>query len=296
MSGQIKSPARWPILMLIAIITVISGCASGTKMIGDSGSGLALQYRMPENRELKYFISSKSSQNLEVGGESIKMESDDTRHFSITAKERREDGFKIGLTIDSMNVKLNTPRGELAPDMSQIAGMGFEFNCSVLGKETDWPDGEAIEYELIPGRKQSVIPGFQAFFPDLPRRPIQVGDTWITNDTVMEKSNEGELQLVLTVENKLVGFQTIDGVKCAKITAIVTGTARGTGQEDGIDLVSSARISGKDVWYFALNEGVFMRMESKGIAQGTIVGSGTRDLNVPMKREYSMETSLVGRP
>jgi len=296
MSGQSSLLTRWPIVLMIPIIMVISGCAAKTKMIGDSEAGLVLKYQMPENQNLKYYMSSKSSQDLEAAGKSIKMDTDETRHFSVRAAGKIKDGFKVGLTIDSMKVKMATPRGEIAPDMSVVAGKGFDFTFSDLGKETDFPAGEAIQYELIPGRKQSVIPGFQAMFPDLPRRPVRIGDTWITNDTVVEKSNDGDLQLVFRIENKLEGFKTIDGINCAKISGVVTGTAHGSGQEDGMDLVSSARITGTDIWYFAYKEGVFILMESNGSADGTIVGSGSRDVNIPMKREYSMEMRLVGKP
>ncbi len=296
MSGQSSLLTRWPIVLMIPIIMVISGCAAKTKMIGDSEAGLVLKYQMPENQNLKYYMSSKSSQDLEAAGKSIKIDTDETRHFSVRAAGKIKDGFKVGLTIDSMKLKLGTPRGEISPDMSGVVGKSFIFTFSDLGKETDFPEGESIQYELYSGKKQSVITGFHALFPDLPQRPIRIGDTWITADTVVEKSGDFGIEMVFISENKLDRVMKIDGKKCVVINGVVTGSVNGKGQEEGVDLVTTATITGTDTWYFAYNEGIFVRMESNGIAVGKIVGSGAQSMSIPMKRNYSIETRLVGKP
>ena len=46
-------------------------------------------------------------------------------------------------------------------------------------------------------------------------------------------------------------FETIGGNECAKITAKVTGTLRGSGNQNGADLVFEGDITSDDIWYFA---------------------------------------------
>jgi hypothetical protein len=255
--------------------------------------GLVLKYRMPEGRVLKYESSDQSVQHLKVEGKVATIESDETRLFSIVSKGRLQDSYEIGLTIDSVAIIMKTPRGVISPDLSALKGKEINFDLSSIGRETGMPDEEDLEYELTPGRKQSIVTGFQAFFPDLPSRPIQIGDTWITEDTVKEESANGRLHLVLQSKNKLDGMETIDGMKCARIIADVTGTLDGEGEEGGIILKTQAEIKGKDTWYFACDEGLFIKMVSSGIAEGNVNGSGVKKVTIPIKRQYNIQARLV---
>lgn len=293
MSGGSKKRVGWPVLAAIPLALMISGCAAGNKSVSGTEAGMVLKYRMPSDRVLKYLTTHEYSQSLKVEGRPVEFSSHDTRLFSLDSKGRDQDKYRVGITIDSINIILKTPQGAISPDLEGLAGQGFEFNLTAVGRETDFPEPESLRYELVPGDQQSAVAGFKAFFPDLPSRPVKIGDTWISLDTIIEKTPKGELCIILESKNKLEGFETIDGLKCARISADIKGTLDGKGEELGMELTSRAKIKGADTWYFAYEEGIFVKSQSKGVGEGKITGIDPQKIEIPMKREYSMETWLL---
>jgi hypothetical protein len=293
MFGKKRTGMRLLVILIVPLLIILSGCAAKKKVLVSETSDLVLKYSMPENRILKYRLTSNLTQNMEIRGQSVGITSDDTRLFSVQSTGWKEGNFQLGVTIDSMNIKVVTPQGEIIPDLSSVMGQSFSMALSPLGKETDLPDVKTIQYELVSGEKESVVTLFQALFPDLPQGPIMIGDTWLAYDTIIDKSNKGELSIILESKNRLDGFEKVEGLECAKITAEVTGIMAGKGQEGGVDLISTADIAGDDTWYFAINEGVFVMMESNGIGEGTINASGPEKMTIPIKREYQIEAKLL---
>jgi len=51
----------------------------------------------------------------------------------------------------------------------------------------------------------------------------------IPKDTITEKVGGGEIAINLESFNTLEGFETVDGLECAKITVKITGTLEGRG-------------------------------------------------------------------
>jgi len=231
MFGNSRMRIGWMVLTVIPMALLISGCASGNKSISGADAGTILKYRMPQEQVLQYLLTNRSTQTLDIRGQSVDIASDDIRSISLKSQGREQDQYRIGVTIDSMNMMLATPQGVIAPDLSGLAGRGFEFSLSTAGLETDFSESESLEYELAPGQTENAITGFQAFFPNLPSRPVKIGDTWISKDTVTAKTARGELCLIFESKNKLEGFETVDGLKCVKITADVKGTLDGKGEE-----------------------------------------------------------------
>jgi len=60
-----------------------------------------------------------------------------------------------------------------------------------------------------------------------------------------------------------------------------------------MELISKADIQGTETWYFAYEEGIFVKSVSAGMAKGKITGTGPQKIEIPLKREYSMETRLL---
>ncbi len=273
------------------VILIMSGCGAKKDVLNQDG--LTLRYSMKDGGVLKYRLSEEFSQEMEVMGNEVVISADETRLMSIRPKKRENDRYRVSVTIDSMSASVVSPQGTFTPDLTAIHGKTCEFNVSELGKETDVMSGEPIEYEIFPGQKQNAVSVFQAFFPDLPNRPVKEGDTWISVDTIFDQNDRGEMTIVFNSTNELAGFETIDGVRCAKVLVDVTGTLEGIGHEGGTKLVSTLSISGSETWYFDYRRGAFVRSIASGVGEGTVVGSGQEELTIPMKREYSFVTELV---
>ena len=134
---------------------------------------------------------------------------------------------------------------------------------------------------------------FENFFPDLSEKPLKVGDTWTTQWKTTEKSGSGEARFEFESVNTLEGYETVDGLDCAKITATLLGSLEGEGQQQGMDLVTQADIEGSVVWYFAYKKGIFIQSKTTGTGEGTITASGAQNMTIPMVREFEIEAKLV---
>ena len=280
------------LLVILAMIT-IAGCAAKKSLSGIPESGLILQYNMPNNQSLKYQTSSEFIQNMDIMGQSAEIKSDEMSVFSVSPEGREGDKYRLGVTIDAMSMSITGPRGEITPDMSSVVGKSFEISLSSLGREWDLSGAKSIQYEVTPGNMRNIASGFQAVFPDLPGKPVKIGDTWVSNDTITDESSSGEIRMFFESLNKLEGFETVEGMECVRITAVVTGTLDGVGEEQGIEMITKAGIEASDTWYFAYKEGIFVRIISSGTAEGKITASSPQNMTIPFTREYSMETKLI---
>ncbi len=276
------------------IICMMAGCAAKTANLwGDPKTGLILQYRMQENQVLKYQSTGEQTQKIEVFGQSVDTETNTSNEFTVVYKGLKEGNLLFGVTIDSMSVDVQSTQGNLSPDMSSVAGKGFEMILSPLGKELELPGAESITYSLGQAGERSVVTSFQTVFPDMAGRPVKLGDTWTSTDTITEKSGIGEVILNFTSVNTLDAFETVEGRECVKVTAEVTGTLDGKGEQMGAEMTFKGDIKGTETWYFAYKEGIFVKGMVNAFTDGTIEVSGVQSMTIPMKQETKMETKLV---
>ena len=124
-------------------------------------------------------------------------------------------------------------------------------------------------------------------------KPIKVGDTWTSQDTISQKSDRGVTTIVLNSVNKLVGFETLHGLECVKMVAKVTGTIDGQGEQQGMDLLTEGDTEGTDTWYFAYKKGVFVQSVVEVTSEGTIAVSGAQNMTIPMTMDMKFVTKLI---
>lgn len=285
---------RSVLVLVIPVIAILVGCAAKRPFWGDPETGLILQYLMPENQVLKYQTSMESTQNMEIGGQQVESKSNQTSVFSVTSKGQKGDNHQLEITIESMSINVTNPQRELSPDMSSVIGKSFDMTLSFLGKELDLSGAEAIQYEMDPGNKRSIAPGFQTIFPDLAGRPVRIGDSWTTTDTMTEKiGNAAYINSNFDSLNTLEGFETVNGLECVKITAAVTGTLEGEGKEGNADLSFEGKIEGSATWHFAYKKGLFVKYIFQGFAKVSATVTGPQNMTIPITQKSKIETKLI---
>ena len=160
---------------------------------------------------------------------------------------------------------------------------------SPLGEEADLPGVDGLTYKVGRSKRNSVRPMFHTMFPDLPPRPVKVGDTWRSRDDTI--SDEGRLTIHRVTENvdRLVGFETIDGLECVKVRRTTSGKVVGQ-HETGASLRGG--IEGTATWYFAYKEGILARLTMNSSENIRIDrrGSGRK---IPMKRQHTVDIRLL---
>jgi hypothetical protein len=219
------------VALVILLIALITGCAARRPFWGDAKTGLILEYRMPQDHALKYQFTSNMTQNLEVMGQSVKNIINLDLLFSAKSKGMEGNNRLLLMTIDSAKTDMKTPQGNISPDMSSVFGKSFHLTLSPLGKELKISGGDTIKYSMGPGGERTLTSNFQTIFPDLAGKPVKIGDSWTTNDTISVKDAGTEMRMTFVSVNTLQGFETVDGHECVKVTAKSTGKLGGEGEQ-----------------------------------------------------------------
>ncbi len=283
------------VMVAVAVLAsgILAGCAVKKYVMVEKPKGVMLEYLMPTGEVLKYKNTQDSDQTMEMMGMSVETKIHKAYEFSVAGKGREGDNYNLNITIDAMDGTMTTPQGEMAADVDPVIGKSFGMTLSRLGKELDVSEAEAIEYGVGPQGNRSIMPDFKTMFPDLPAAPADIGDTWTSRDTVAIE--EGGIGIVIISEsvNTLVGFEPMSGFECAKVTADVTGTVKGEGEQQGAQVSFDGTLSGTDTWYFAYEEGILVEMSSDIFSESTIQVTGPQEMTIPMKQKMSFDTVLT---
>lgn len=281
------------IALVVLLISLLAGCAAKKAFWGDVKTGLILEYRMPQDPALNYQFTSDMTQNLEVMGQAMKNIINLDMLFSAKLKGMEGNNNLLLITIDSAKTDVQSPQGNISPDMSPVFGKSFNMTLSPLGKELKITGGDTITYSLGQGGERTLTSNFQTIFPDLPGKSVKIGDSWTTNDTININEGGTKMRMTFVSVNTLQGFETVDGHECAKVTTQATGKLDGEGEQMGANLYFDGDIQSKDVWYFAYKEGIFVKSISDGLSKGTVAVTGAQKMTIPMTMETKFETKLV---
>jgi hypothetical protein len=273
---------------------VLAACLVGAIGLAASAPASAvLEYKMPAGRVLTYQAKSEEAQVMDVMGQTMDTHTTSASTFTFKAKGRKDKDFLMATTIDDMSASVTSAQGDMSPDMTSVKGKSFDLVLSPLGSEVDVSGAEAITY-AIATETRNIASGFKTFFPDLPGKAVKVGDTWPSSDAVEEKTGSMTIQLQFQNVHTLEAFETVDGMECARVSSQVTGTISGSGNQMGQDMTFSGTSKGKNVWYFAVKEGIYVKAASETTTEVSIDVSSA-GVTIPMTQTSKSEVKLVGK-
>jgi len=277
------------VLVLAAAVPAVAGGPQAKP-----GQAVVLEYKMPAGRALTYQTKSEQVRVMEIQGQSMDVNTTATNTFTFKSKGLKEKNFLLGVTIDDIAMTLtSSAQGDMSPDLSSVKGKSFDMVLSPLGSEVDVSGAEAITIDVA-GDSSSVANGFKAFFPDLPAKPVKIGDSWPSSAGIDQKTSSTNIRVDLQYVHTLEGFEAIDGMECARISSQFTGTVTGTGNQGGMDLAFSGTNKGKDTWYFAVKEGIFVKTSSESTSEMSIDVSAA-GMTIPMTQTVKSEIKLAGK-
>jgi hypothetical protein len=284
---------RLIVVVLILASGILAGCAAKKYVVVEKPKGATLEYRMPEGGALKYEMSQYSDQTMEIMGAAIESNVRKTYTFSVAPKGREGNTYDLEIAIEAMDASITSPQGEFNADVDSVIGRSFSMSVSHLGKELDVSDAEPIHFSVGPQGTRSIMPDFKAFLPDLPANPVNIGDTWTTQDTI--NIDEGGVEIVIASEsvNTLAGFETVAGLECARVTAEVVGTMKGEGEQQGAQISFDGTLSGTETWYFAHEQGLLVESSSDMFVKSNVGVKGPQEMSFPMTQKMSFETTLI---
>jgi hypothetical protein len=303
MSSTIARRAAWAVSLAAAL--VLAGCAAKTQAPVVTATaakapaakaapvGTVLEYKMPEGRMLSYQNTGEALEATDMMGQSVESHTTSSEAFTLRAKGRKEGNLLLGVTIDDMSMTITSPRGDMSPDMTSLAGKTFDMVLSPLGQEVDVSGAEALTYKMATGTR-NLATTFKLFFPDLPEKPLKVGDVWPSSGGAEEKTGAVDLRLAFQNVNHFEGLETVDGIECARIRSEVTATITGSGSQQGMDMVFSGTGQGTDLWYFAVKDGIYVK-STGDLKMDMSITVSAMGMTIPVTTTRKGTVQLVGR-
>jgi hypothetical protein len=278
----------------LAVLLAVFVAAGGASIAAVAPqSAVSLVYQFPEGRTLSYRTTGSQTQNMDMMGQTMTTESVSSMDFTIKGKGTKDGNLVLNVTIDAAKTDVSSPQGNMSPDMSVIVGKAFDIVVSKLGKEIDVSGAEAIKYDTPTGGTRDLSSGFQAFFSDLPDKPAKVGDTWPSEDTIVQKEGLGETRIHFKNLNTFDGIETVDGYECARIKAVVQGTITGNLEQQGVGISVDMKMDGTDTWYFAITEGIYVKSDMKAALGGVVAVGEPANMTIPVSGETRQSASQI---
>jgi hypothetical protein len=291
-NGRAEIPTLFGLTVLLAI-GLMAGCAAKTAPLwGDPQRGIVLQYRLANGQVLKYRTSGRQAESTEVMGQKIDVESKAESTYSLRSIGLEEGNLQLEVAIEAMSLHSKSPQREFSPDLSPVIGKKFVMILSPLGEELDVSGAESIQYDGATG-KRNIASRFQTIFPNPAGRPVMIGDSWTTQDAIVEKGESGRITIRFQNDHTLAGFETVGGFECARVLAKVTGDVEGDGNQGGATYTIKGRYKGEDTWYFSYKEGRLVKLLSSGVIEATVNVTNPQNMTIPTKQELESEITLV---
>ena len=300
---------RRAVSALIAVVLFVSvgaltgcavtggSCATGSGRAGASETqvmGTVLEYRMVDGAPMSYRFTNDVSQVMEVRDQTIPVEFVQSIAFSVDPTGVSGDDYSLRVTIDDLAVSASSPQRNVEADVGGVVGASFGMTLSRIGEEGGLPEAESLQYDMPSEGPRSIVPTFSVMFPDLPGRPVSVGDSWPSSVRMTEPSGSGEADIALDSVNTLEGFETVRGRECARISSVFSGTITGSGAQGGLPWTMTSDITGSGVWYFDHENGVCVSETSEGDATGEItVETPDGTMVMPTTRDFVLELGLI---
>lgn len=285
-----------PVLTVgIAAVLFFTGGVARTlpRVAVTSPQELVLRYKMPAGQVLRYQDTGETRETTEVMGQTNETVATSKKTQSFLGKGQKEGNHLLEVTIDDWTLTILSMQGDLSPDLKSVQGNSFDMVLSPLGVEVDVSGAESLTFEIA-GGTQNVASRFKIFFPDLPDKPVTIGDSWPSSFVIENKSGPSIRRVEIQRVNTFEGLETVDGMECARITSKQTGSVSGTGSQQGLELLFAGTVKGTDVWYFAPKEGILVKSTSDVVNEITITVSGAQNMTVPTTQKQKGEVKLVG--
>jgi hypothetical protein len=231
---------------------------------------------------------------MEVMGQQIELKSDSRNLFTLSSVGLNNGNSQYNVVIDTAYVHIQSPRGEISPDMAAVIGSGFLLELSPKGREIDCSGAKELKYNMGEYEELSLFSDFKTFFPDLPDDRIRPGETWSNQDTLVEEGKSSFLEFVTRNDHVLEAVESFEGHECLRIRTAYAGSMHGEGELQGAMTRTTGTITGDLVWYFAYKEGILIKVINEGKAESTTVASGEgRELTIPSTRSFHSIAMLV---
>lgn len=176
------------------------------------------------------------------------------------------------LHLDSLAVVVTLPHGRQAFDTRHLVGDEVELSVASRGGRPSWPDDTpTLEIGMMEGRV-TLDRLIDVGFPELPERPVAVGDRWTGRGTAPDVEANVEATVAVTTEYELAAWETVGGARVARIVGRLAGQISASDPDAGVEFGGS--LEGTLTWHFDPTAGALVDMSGETSSDGVLTVSG----------------------
>jgi hypothetical protein len=263
------------------LFLIFSGYYSNVLCQNTTGA-VKIAYNYPAGKAIKYLGTTVMAQIMNIQGQT--MQTDVNSAFGCTVKSagNQDNNLKLEITIDTLGQTTNSPMGGTGGTVQDIKGKTCNIIISPDGKVVDLSGSVALVYNLEGSGESNMSQTLSDFFMRLPQNPVKTGDFWNLTDSSTTKSSAMTMKTIDNSVNKLEGFETINGIECAKISSQHTGTMTISIQNQGTELFIKGPYSGTSECFFAVKEGYFIKFTSATKVNGNLEMTSPQAMTFPI--------------
>ncbi len=283
-------------LIIVMIISVAFTFTDNTGTKSESTAGkkkVLLKYNYPQDKAVKYLSKTKMKQVMDIQGMVMEANIVSITGCSIKSAGIEAGNLKLTILIDTMVQNVESPNGYSGGVITDAIGKSFNMILSASGKELDLTNANELVFDIPGSGKSNATQTFADFFPDLPLKKVKPGYTWTSSDSVNAVAPTTTTVSFTEAENTFEGVETINGIYCAKITSILSGTHSIKTETQGMDVKTNGKFTGTSVVYFAISEGYFIKQTTESKLDGTLELTYPQEMTMPLTMEINSVNEVI---
>jgi hypothetical protein len=268
-------------LFSAGLIMMFSGICSNVLCQNTAGA-VKIAYNYPADKPIRYLGTNVMTQIMDIQGQSMQVDVNSAFGCFVKSAGKQDNNLKIEIKVDTLGQTTNSPMGGSGGAIQDIKGKTFNIMISPEGKMVDNSGAAAFVYTLEGSGESNMSQTFSDFFPVLPSKAVATGDTWNSTDSLTTKSPAMIMTTIDNTINKLEGFETVNGIECAKISSQHSGSISMKIQNQGNDLSIKGPFTGTSEFLFAVKEGYFIKMTSATKVNGNLEMTSPQAMTFPI--------------
>ena len=269
---------------------VLSGFCSCV-LAQNTGGAVKLAYKYPADKAVRYLTNSTMVQIMDVQGQTMQTDVNSAFGCSVKSAGIVDNNLKLEIAVDTIGQTSNSPMGGSGGAVQGIKGKSCILLITPDGKVADMSGAAGLTYSIEGSGETNLSQTLGDFFPRLPENPVKTGDTWNLTDSLMTISTNMTMKTVDQSVNKVEGFETVNGIECARITGQHTGTMTMAVQNQGMDIFIKGPYSGISEYLFAVKEGYLVKLTSSTKVKGNLEIS-SMGMEMPIGIEMKAVTEM----
>jgi hypothetical protein len=276
----------------MSLYVLVSLAIAGCSVLGISRGPKQydLKYKLTEGSIFSLTGSSEEHAVRDVMGNELVTNIKDIVEYDFEVKSATEEGFVLRLEYRNRAHETDDPRFQSGPDFSGLIGREVQFTLSSRGETSSFVGFGDLPVIQIPDRDASLgevqyINELRDTFPQLPDRPISIGEGWsYTRELAETPPGGGKITITLNYQYTLLEETQQDGVDCLKLDGKYTVNVDGKLEASGMEFTVKLAGEGSELLYFAHDKGRLRLRDGSSVIEGS-ADSEELGISVPMRFE-----------